>query len=117
MLSPLRCAHRSSVVALVVPCSVRLPVAFVVIGVRSAGIEESASGEVSSNVAVGYLLVSMMRPRNWSSRWDWSLATDAMSTVNEAFETLLPAMVIEPVTLVVRPAATVLCPKSTSLMR
>ncbi len=57
----------------------------------------------------------MMRPWNWPSRWLWSLVTVVMSTLNDAFVTLVPAIVIEPVTSLVRPTAAASWPKSVLL--
>ena len=47
----------------------------------------------------------------------WSLDTAVMSTLNEALLTVVPAIVTEPVTELVRPAATLLWPNRTSLTR
>ena len=49
----------------------------------------------------------MIRPWNCRSRLPESLATEARSTVKAAALTVVPATVIEPVTLSVRPTAVV----------
>ena len=71
----------------------------------SFGTGASAIGSVSSNVAVGNSDVFMMRPWNWLSRPSLPLVTVVMSTLNDAFVTVVPAIVIVPVTLLVRPTA------------
>ncbi len=47
----------------------------------------------------------MILPRNWLSRWDWSLFTVAICTVKEPDITVVPAMSTWPVTALVRPTA------------
>ena len=74
-------------------------------------------GEVSLKVAVGYWRTFMIRPRNWLSRWLLSLVTEARSMEMSAVSTLAPARVRAPSTLLVRPTASVLWPKRTSLTR
>ncbi len=59
----------------------------------------------------------MMRPWNWSSRRLSSLVTVVMSTMNRAPAMEVPATVIDPVTWLVRPTATLLYPKRVSLTR
>jgi hypothetical protein len=51
------------------------------------------------------MLVSMMRPLNWSSRRDSSLVTVVMSTVNLASVTVAPSSDIVPAIALVRPTA------------
>src|SRR5262245_49983044 len=110
-------ASRFNVTLLVVPWIVSLPVAGYVFTTPSAGTGASSIGLVSSNVAVGKLEVSMIRPWNCPSRWFESLWNVVMSTVNDAVVTFVPAIVIVPVTLLVLPTAVPLCPNSVSLMR
>ena len=86
----------------------------VLICTRLAGMPGSAMGFVSVNVAVGYVLVSITRRWNWLSRPDRSLETVVMSAVNVADGTVVPVIVMLPVTEWVRPTAVVLCPKRTS---
>ena len=59
----------------------------------------------------------MIRPRNWRSRLLWSLVTADIFVVNDAAETWVPLIVIEPDTSDVRPTAVVDCPKRTSFTR
>ena len=68
-------------------------------------------------LAVGYVLVSMIRPLNCASRRLWSLATVVMSTVKLACVTVVPLTTMEPVTALVRPTAAWPWPKRTSLTR
>jgi hypothetical protein len=69
-------------------------------------------GDVSRSVAVGEVATSMIRPSNWALRWDWSLATDDMSTV-----TVPPVTVVDPDTVELRPTAVVCWPIRTSSTR
>jgi len=62
-------------------------------------------GAVSVNVAVGYLVTSMIRPSNCALRWLWSLTTLAMSTVKVPDVTSSWAMVIDPHIFDVLPTA------------
>src|SRR5438876_9512626 len=59
----------------------------------------------------------MIRPWNWLSRWLWPLDTVVMSTLNSPTATWVPLMVIDPVTVLVRPTAVLLWPNSVSLTR
>jgi hypothetical protein len=66
---------------------------------------------------VGYMATSMIRPSNCALRSDWSLLTEAMSTVTVAAVAVVPSMVTVPETFVVRPTAVAFCPMSTSCTR
>ena len=68
-------------------------------------------------VAVGYADVSMIRPRNWTSRWLSSLVTVSIAAVKVPAVTVVPLIVMWPVTALVRPTATWFCPNSTSITR
>ena len=114
---PVRLAFRSTVTGLVVPCRVRSPVAVADTVEPSAGTLARAMGLVSLKVAVGKLLTSMTRPRNWLSRRDSSLVTVAMSTLRSTAFTVVPSITMVPVTLLVRPTAVFFWPNSTSLTR
>src|SRR3974390_1888600 len=59
----------------------------------------------------------MIRPWNWLSRMPSSLDTDVMSTAKFALSTLVPAIVIDPVTFDVDPTAVPLWPNSVSFTR
>src|SRR3954470_11400419 len=105
------------VTVLVVPCSVSLPVAAYFATTFSLGTGARSIGLVSSNVAVGNCAVSMMRPWNCALRPPWSLVTVVMSTLNDAFVTLLAVIVVVPVMSEVRPTALVSCPNRFSFTR
>ena len=109
-----RCAVRSMVTGFVWPRSVRFPCALVVIRTPSFGTDPRSMGVVNVNAAVGNELTSMIRLRNWLSRWLWSLATLRMSTVKVAVVTFVPSIVACPDTSLVRPTAVVLWPNRTS---
>ena len=59
----------------------------------------------------------MIRPLNWPSRWLLSLFTVVMSTVKLPSFTVEPLMAMLPVTLFVRPTASVDCPNRVSFTR
>src|SRR2546425_11185570 len=93
-----RCPLTVNVTDFDVPCIVSTPVACVEDCTPTAGMEGRTIGLESLNVAVGKLDVSMIRPLNWLSRRCRSLVTVVMSTEKVAFETVVPAIVTEPVT-------------------
>jgi hypothetical protein len=115
--SPFRRAVIWIVTGLVVPWMVRSPVASTLISFRSAGTLPRSIGLVVVNVAFGNSAVLRMRPCTWLSRLSESLFRPVRSAVKVASSTVVPSIVIVPVTPVVRPAASVLCPKRTSWAR
>ena len=83
----------------------------------TAGSAPSAIGLVSFSVPVGYADVSMIRPRNCTSRWLSSLLIVAICTVKSAAVTVVPLIVTWPVMALVRPTAVVCWPNRTSFTR
>jgi hypothetical protein len=114
---PERLAVRLTVTDFLVPWRVRSPVAGTVTVLPSAGRVPRSIGDVSVKVAVGYWVTFMIRPRNWLSRRLSSLVTEARSMEMAAVSTVVPEIVTAPSTLPVRPTASTLCPKRTSLTR
>ncbi|HEX2805061.1 MAG TPA: hypothetical protein VHN80_02685 [Kineosporiaceae bacterium] len=113
----LRWAVSGTVTLRVVPCRVRSPVVETGTGPVLSTVAPRSIGLVSLKVAVGYLAVSMIRPWNWASRRDWSLATLVRSTLNVAVVTTDFAIVMAPVIAVVRPTAVLPWPASVSPTR
>ena len=74
-------------------------------------------GEERVSVAVGNRATSMMGPSKCALRELWSLTTLAMSTLKVPFRTVVPSIVMDPHTLLVRPTAVEFWPMRTSLTR
>src|SRR6202034_4805913 len=98
-------ADSGNVTGRVWPSRVSLAVALYVLTTPTAGSAPSAIGLVSVSVPVGYVDVSMIRPRNCTSRSLSSLLIVAICTVKSAAVTVVPLIVTSPVITLVRPTA------------
>src|SRR5580693_7188976 len=99
--APIRGALRSNVVRRVTPWIVKSPVTGNVSTTPGAGIVASGTGFVSTNIDVGYLLVSR-RLLYFASWMHWQV-TVRMLTMTRAAVTVYPAIVRPPDTSCVRP--------------
>src|SRR5450759_2696651 len=84
---------------------------------RAVALGGQRDGDVAGGAVPGKIAGRRVRPWNWASRRDWSLATLVRSTLNVAVVTTDFAIVMAPVTAAVRPTAVLPWPASVSPTR